>query len=303
MIICRWTIRKMLGSVVLAFCAVGGGGVAAQEVVVGAKGFTEQQLMAELTSQLLAANGIKPDKRVGMGSAVLRQALESAQVDVCWEYTGTALSLVYKDSEKYTADQGYEKIRSLDAAKGIVWLKPTRVNNTYAIGMLRPKSSTLAIKSISDLANAYKGGGKPLNIGVNAEFSQRPDGLPGVQKTYGFTVPLDSIVKMDFGLSFQALRDGQVDAAMVTSTDGRIISFDILVLADDKNFFPIYLMTPVARKEVLDKNPKLAPLLESLAAKLDSETIIKLNAAVDVDKKSIESVANGFLKQQGLIKG
>jgi osmoprotectant transport system substrate-binding protein len=104
-------------------------------------------------------------------------------------------------------------------------------------------------------------------------------------------------------LSFQALRDGQVDSAMVTSTDGRIISFDILVLADDKNFFPIYLMTPVVRKEVLDKNPKLAGLLESLAAKLDSDTILKLNAAVDVDKKSIESVATGFLKQQGLIKG
>jgi osmoprotectant transport system substrate-binding protein len=300
MIIRRGAIRKTLGSVVLAFCAVAG--VAAQDVVVGGKGFTEQQLMAELTSQLLAANGIKPDKRVGMGSAVLRQALESAQVDVCWEYTGTALSLAYKDTEKYTAEQGYEKIRSLDAAKGIVWLKPTRVNNTYAIGMLRPKSSTLGIKSISELANVYKGG-KPLTIGVNAEFSQRPDGLPGVQKTYGFTVPLDSIVKMDFGLSFQALRDGQVDAAMVTSTDGRIISFDILVLADDKNFFPIYLMTPVARKAVLDKNPKLAPLLESLAAKLDSDTILKLNAAVDVDKKSIESVASEFLKQQGLIKG
>jgi len=291
--------RNVLGALALALVS---GAVSAQTVVVGGKGFTEQQLIAELTSQLLAANGFKPDKRVGMGSAVLRQALESAQIDVCWEYTGTALSLVYKDSEKYTAEQGYEKIRSLDAAKGIVWLKPTRVNNTYGIGMLRAKSEKLGIKSISDLGNAYKSG-KTMPIGVNAEFSQRPDGLPGVQKTYGFTVPLDSIVKMDFGLSFQALRDGQVDSAMVTSTDGRIISFDIVVLADDKNFFPIYMMTPVVRKEVLDKNPKLAGLLESLATKLDSDTILKLNAAVDVDKKSIESVATGFLKQQGLIKG
>jgi len=247
MIIGKSAIRRTLGSVVLALCTLAGGGAAAQDVVVGGKGFTEQQLIAELTSQLLGANGFKPDKRVGMGSAVLRQALESAQIDVCWEYTGTALSLVYKDSEKYTAEQGYEKIRSLDAAKGIVWLKPTRVNNTYGIGMLRAKSEKLGIKSISDLGNAYKSG-KTMPIGVNAEFSQRPDGLPGVQKTYGFTVPLDSIVKMDFGLSFQALRDGQVDSAMVTSTDGRIISFDIVVLADDKNFFPIYMMTPVVRK-------------------------------------------------------
>jgi len=302
MSIYRKAIRNSFSFIALALSCIAASGAAAQEVVVGGKGFTEQLLMAEMTSQLLAANGFKPDKRVGMGTAVLRQALDSAQVDVLWEYTGTALSNVYKDTEKYSAQDGYEKIRTLDAAKGIVWLKPTRVNNTYAIGMLRSKAAAQGIKSISDLGNAYKSGKTPM-IGVNAEFSQRPDGLPGVQKTYGFTVPLDSIVKMDFGLSFQALRDAQVDSAMVTSTDGRIIAFDVLVLADDKNFFPIYLMTPVVRKEVLDKNPKLGPLLESLAAKLDSDTILKLNAAVDVDKKSIESVAGGFLKQQGLIKG
>src|SRR5499433_3474467 len=126
----KLTIRRALGLIALAG-AFAAGAANAQEVVVGGKGFTEQQLIAEMTSQLLAANGFKPDKRVGMGSAVLRQALESAQIDVCWEYTGTALSLVYKDSEKYTAEQGYEKIRSLDAAKGIVWLKPTKVNNSY----------------------------------------------------------------------------------------------------------------------------------------------------------------------------
>ena len=302
MSIYRKTIRNSFTFIALALGCVAASGVAAQDVVVGGKGFTEQLLMAEMTTQLLAANGFKPDKRVGMGTAVLRQALDSAQVDVLWEYTGTALSNVYKDTEKYSAQDGYEKIKTLDAAKGIVWLKPTRVNNTYAIGMLRSKAAAQGIKSISDLGNAYKSGKTPM-IGVNAEFSQRPDGLPGVQKTYGFTVPLDSIVKMDFGLSFQALRDAQVDSAMVTSTDGRIIAFDVLVLADDKNFFPIYLMTPVARKEVLDKNPKLAALLESLAAKLDSDTMIKLNAAIDVDKKSVDAVASTFLKQQGLIKG
>jgi len=298
----KLTLRSLGIVAALAVCAIAAGSASAQEVVIGGKGFTEQLIMAEMTSQLLAANGIKPDKRVGMGTAIVRQALESGQVDVYWEYTGTALSVVYKDSEKYTAQQGYEKIRSLDAAKGIVWLKPSNVNNTYAIGMLRSKSDALGIKSISDLANAYKSG-KKMMTGVNAEFSQRPDGLPGVQKHYGFTVPLDSIVKMDFGLSYQALRDGQVDSAMVTSTDGRILAFDVHVLTDDKGFFPIYLMTPVARKEALDKNPKLAGLLESLASKLDSDTIIKLNAAVDVDKKSVEAVAGGFLKQQGLIKG
>jgi len=153
--------RNVLGALALALVS---GAVSAQTVVVGGKGFTEQQLIAELTSQLLAANGFKPDKRVGMGTAVLRQALDSGQIDVCWEYTGTALSNVYKDTEKYTPEQGYEKIRSLDAAKGIVWLKPTRVNNSYGIGMLRAKSDKLGIKSISDLGNAYKSG-KTMPIG------------------------------------------------------------------------------------------------------------------------------------------
>jgi len=100
----RTTIRRALGLIAVAMTAIATGAVNAQEVVVGGKGFTEQQLIAEMTSQLLAANGIKPDKRVGMGSAVLRQALESGQIDVCWEYTGTALSLAYKDTEKYTAE-------------------------------------------------------------------------------------------------------------------------------------------------------------------------------------------------------
>ena len=272
----------------------------AQEIVVRGKGFTEQLIMAEMTAQLLKANGLKPDKRVGMGSAVVRQALESGQVDLYWEYTGTALSVYHKVQEPLGAKEGYEKIRQLDAEKGLIWLEPSKVNNTYAIGMLQPTSKELGIKSISDLAQAYNSG-KELTIGVNAEFAKRADGLPGVEKAYGFQVPLDSIKKMDFGLSYQALQEKQVAAAMVTSTDGRIIAFDLKVLEDDKNFFPTYLLTPVVRKSVLDAHPKLAEILNQLSGKLDSNTILKLNAAVDVEKKSVEEVAVEFLRSQNLI--
>jgi osmoprotectant transport system substrate-binding protein len=169
--------------------------------------------------------------------------------------------------------------------------------------MLRSKSSALGIKSISDLGNAYKGG-KNIMIGTNAEFCGAPRRVAWcAEDVRVHRSPLTRSSRWISACPSMALRDSQVEAAMVTSTDGRIIAFDVLVLNDDKAFFPIYLMTPVARKEALDKNPKLAGLLESLAAKLDSDTILKLNAAVDVDKKSVESVANGILKQQGLIKG
>jgi osmoprotectant transport system substrate-binding protein len=106
---------------------------------------------------------------------------------------------------------------------------------------------------------------------------------------------------MDTGLVYAALRDAQVDVGLVFATDGRIPAFDFLVLADDKGFFPSYSLTPVVRKETLDKNPKLAEHLNALSAKLDDATMAKLNATVDVDKKTIEEVAATFLKAQGLI--
>jgi osmoprotectant transport system substrate-binding protein len=106
---------------------------------------------------------------------------------------------------------------------------------------------------------------------------------------------------MDTGLVYQALRDAQVDVGLVFATDGRIPAFDFVVLEDDKNYFPAYALTPTVRKDVLDNNPKLAEHLNALSAKLDDATMAKLNASVDVEKKSIENVAESFLKEQGLI--
>jgi osmoprotectant transport system substrate-binding protein len=106
---------------------------------------------------------------------------------------------------------------------------------------------------------------------------------------------------MDTGLVYQALKDKQVDVGLVFATDGRVPAFDFVILADDKGFFPSYALTPVVRKETLDKNPKLAEPLNALSAKLDDATMAKLNASVDVDKKTIEEVSTGFLKSQNLI--
>jgi osmoprotectant transport system substrate-binding protein len=156
------------------------------------------------------------------------------------------------------------------------------------------------IKTLSDFAKAVNSGKAPT-LALNAEFAGRPDGLPGLEKEYGFKMPLDKVKKMDTGLTYQALRDKQVDSTLVFATDGRVAAFDFVILKDDKGFFPPYSLTPVVRKEVLDKNPKLAPVLNKLSAKLDDATMAKLNAMVDVDKKPVEEVAGTFLKQQGLI--
>jgi len=272
----------------------------AQTIVVGGKNFTEQQIMSEMTTQLLKAKGFTVDKRAGLGTAPLRQAQEAGQIDLYWEYTGTSLITFNKVADKMDAAATYAKVKELDAAKGLVWLNPSKANNTYALAMRKKDAEAKGVKTLDDLATKLKGG-QALKLGCNAEFYARPDGLAPLQKTYGFDFGRENVVRMDTGLIYQALRDSQVDVGLVFATDGRVPAFDFVILTDTKGYFPTYAMTPVVRKETLDKNPKLAELLNGLSAKLDDATMAKLNASVDVDKKSIEEVAAGFLKAQSLV--
>jgi osmoprotectant transport system substrate-binding protein len=291
---------KLTGFLAAAALALGITSASAQTIVVGGKNFTEQQIMAEMTSQLLQAKGFKTDKRAGLGTAPLRQAQEAGQIDVYWEYTGTSLITFNKVTDKLDASATYAKVKELDAAKGLVWLNPSKANNTYGLAMRKADADAKGIKTLSDLAAKIKGG-DALKLASNAEFYARPDGLAPLQQAYGFEFGRENVVRMDTGLVYQALRDKQVDVGLVFATDGRIPAFDFVVLGDDKGYFPSYALTPVVRKETLDKNPKLAEILNGLSAKLDDASMAKLNSSVDVDKKSIEEVAAGFLKAQTLI--
>jgi osmoprotectant transport system substrate-binding protein len=275
--------------------------VCAQTIVVGGKAFTEQQIMTAMTVALLKAKGFTPDRKAGMGSAAVRSALENGQIDVYWEYTGTALQVFNKITDKFdSADAAYKKIKEVDGAKGIVWLDMSPANNTYAFAMNADDAKKRGIVTMSDYAKAVKADPK-LTFASNAEFYSRPDGLPGWQKTYGFEIDRDNVKRMDTGLVYQALKDRQVDSGVVFATDGRIPAFNFVVIKDDKNYAPPYNMTPVVRKEIADKNPKLVAALNAVSAKLNNETMARLNASVDVDKKTPEEVAEAFLKQNGLI--
>lgn len=290
---------KTLAVAAVATLGVVGASEAAT-IVVGGKNYTEQQIMAEMTAKLLEAKGFTVDKRAGLGTAPLRQAQENGQVDVYWEYTGTSLITFNKVTDKLDAAQTYAKVKELDAAKGLVWLDPSKANNTYAFAMRAADAKAKGIVTLSDLATKINAGEK-LNFGCNAEFYARPDGLKPLETAYGFSFGRDAVVRMDTGLVYQALRDSQVSVGLVFATDGRIPAFDFVVLKDDKGYFPTYAMTPVVRKATLDANPALAGILNALSAKLDDAVMAKLNASVDVDKKTVEQVAIDFLKQQGLI--
>lgn len=283
-----------------ALAALGLAQASAQTIVVGGKNFTEQQLLANMTAQLLKAKGFEVDERSGMGSAAVRSAMENGQIDVYWEYTGTSLITYNKVSDRMSPEETYAKVKELDAEKGIVWLDPSAANNTYALAMRKADAEERGIKSLSDLA-AKVNGGEALTFASNAEFYARPDGLKPLEAAYGFEFGRANIKRMDTGLVYQALKEEQVDVGLVFATDGRIPAFNFEVLQDDKNYFPAYALTPTVRKEVLDKHPQLAEPLNALSAKLDDATMATLNAAVDVEKQSVEQVAEEFLKAQGLV--
>lgn len=272
----------------------------AQSVVVGGKNYTEQQIMAEMTAQLLRAKGFTVDKRSGLGGSPLRQAQEAGQIDIYWEYTGTSLMNFNKITEKLDAEATYKRVKELDAAKGLVWLNPSKANNTYALAMREADAKARGIATISDLAKAEREGAG-LKLGTNAEFYARSDGLRPLERTYGFEFGAGNVTRMDPGLVYQALRDEQLGVGLVFTTDGRVPAFKFTLLKDDKDFFPFYAMTPVVRKDTLDKNPKLAEALNALSAKLDDDTMAKLNASVDLERKSVEEAAAGFLKASGLL--
>ncbi|MBE2167476.1 MULTISPECIES: glycine betaine ABC transporter substrate-binding protein [unclassified Cobetia] len=271
----------------------------ADEIVVGGKNFTEQQILASMTGQYLEGLGYEVEERSGMGSAVLRQAQENGQIDLYWEYTGTSL-INYNDvSERLSPEDTYARVKELDAEKGLVWLQPSAANNTYALAMREADAQERGIASLSDLSQAVNDD-KGLSFALNAEFYARDDGWRPLQKAYDFRVGRADVKRMDSGLVYQALRDGQVDVGLVFATDGRIPAFDFTVLEDDKGYFPAYALTPVVREESLKANPELESQMNALSAELNDDTMASLNAQVDVEKKSIEQVAEDFLKEHGL---
>jgi osmoprotectant transport system substrate-binding protein len=273
----------------------------AQAIVIGAKEFTEQLLISEMTSQLLRAHGFDAHKGTGFATTGIRTLQERGIIDLYWEYTGTSLTTFNQVTEKLSPEETYERVKALDAQRGLVWLAPSEVNNTYALAMRRADAAAKRIRSISDLAARVRGG-EAMRLASTVEFLTRSDGLKPLQRTYGFEFLLGNVVGMDSGAIYNALRrEGEFDVGVVFATDGRISALDLAILRDDRLFFPSYLLTPVVRDTTLRRHPTLRTVLESLSARLDTETMISLNAAIDLSGRKVEDVANEFLRSRALL--
>jgi osmoprotectant transport system substrate-binding protein len=273
----------------------------AQAIVVGGKEFTEQLLVAEMTTKLLQANGFSAHKGTGFATTGVRTLQESGIVDVYWEYTGTSLRTFNQVTEKLSPGEAYTRVKALDAQRGLVWLAPSSVNNTYALAMRRADAAARDIASISDLAAKVRGG-EGIRLASTAEFLTRSDGLKPLQRVYGFELMLGNVVAMDPAAVYNALRrEGEFDVGVAFATDGRISAFDLTILQDDQGFFPNYMLAPVVRLTTLERHPTLKTVLERLSAQLDTRTMAALNAAVDLQGRKVEDVAFEFLQDHGLL--
>jgi len=270
------------------------------KIVVGGKDFTEQFILSKITSIYLKEKGYQVEEANSMGSSVVRSALENGQIDLYWEYTGTALVIYQKQPVETDPVKTFEKVKTNDAKNGLVWLDMADFNNTYTLMMKEEEAKEKGINSISDLAIYVNDNPDELKFATNAEFYAREDGIKGLEKEYGFEFPAN-VVKMDSGLTYTSLKEGQVNVAMGFATDGRIAGFHFINLDDDKFFFPAYNAAPVVREEVLDKYPELKELLSDVAKRLDTKSMMNLNYLVDVEHKDVSEISRNWLQEQDLI--
>ncbi|MCP1421181.1 osmoprotectant transport system substrate-binding protein [Pseudomonas laurylsulfativorans] len=266
---------------------------------IGARVFTEQTLLAEITSQYLRTKGYDVQVTGGLGSNLARSAHESGQLDMLWEYTGVSLVAYNHVTEKLDSEQSYARVKELDAKKGLVWLTPSKFSNTYALALPKNVADEYPqINTISELNTVLREEAKTNNlVALDTEFANRSDGLDGMVQLYDMNLSRKNIRQMDAGLVYTALRNGQVFAGLVYTTDGRLNAFKLKLLEDDKHYFPDYTAAPVVRQAYLDAHPQLAEQLKPLAELFDDNTMRELNARVDVDHQSPSTVAADFLRQ------
>lgn len=275
-----------------------------KKVTIGGKNFTEQYILPQMAKDLLEKQGFKVELKTGLATNMVRRALLQGEVDMYYEYTGTAYTVFYKQKDPAVMSNPqavYNWVKKKDAQKGLVWLEPVQFNNTYTLIMQKAKADKLGIHSISDLAKYVKDKPKALLFGVGSEFWERPDGFKKLMGVYDFKVPFDNVKKMSIGLAYMALKEGQIDVGMGFATDGRIAAFHFVNLTDNKQFFPVYNPAPVVRKQVLKKYPEIEAILKPLAEKLNTTEMQSLNKSVDVEHKSVAEVAKGWLEDNGLL--
>ncbi|MFE4110438.1 ABC transporter substrate-binding protein [Kosakonia sp. YIM B13611] len=304
------TIMKKIACAIGLMAAVSLPLQAAEPIKVGSKIDTEGALLGNIILQVLESHGVKTVNKVQLGTTpVVRGAITSGELDIYPEYTGNG-AFFFKDENDAAwknAQQGYEKVKKLDAEKNkLVWLTPAPANNTWTIAVRQDLAQKNKLNSLEDLSRYLKAGGE-FKLAASAEFIERTDALPAFEKAYDFKLKQDQLLSLAGGdtavtIKAAAQQTSGVNAAMAYGTDGPVAALGLQTLSDPKGVQPIYAPTPVVRESVLKAYPQLDAWLKPVFASLDEKTLQKLNASIAVEGLDAKKVAADYLKEKGLVK-
>jgi osmoprotectant transport system substrate-binding protein len=290
--------RLVAGLIAVLFLGWTGGCDQERPITVGSKNFTEQVILGEIVAQHLEARlGLRVARKLNLGGTLLaHQALVNGDIDVYPEYTGTALTAVLKLPPVHEPAAALNSVREEYVKRfGIRWLDPLGFNNSFAMVMRGDDARTRRIATLSEAAASQSG----WRLGVGYEFQQREDGLGGLLQTYHLSIQ-GSPKTMDLGLLYQALEQRQVDMVAGNATDGRLSVADLLVLRDDKHYFPPYDCALAVRTDILTSRPGVQQALGELAGRFSDIAMRRLNHQIDGEHRPVQEVAREFLRNTGL---
>lgn len=268
-------------------------------LAVGSKDFTEEFLVAEMYALLLEDAGFEVERKLNLGGTpIAHQAILDGDIDLYPEYSSTGLLTVLGMEPMSDAEEIVETVRrEYEERFDITWLQPAPFNNSQALATTRAVAEEYGLETYSDLAEQAG----QLVLGGPAEFTEREDGLPGLQAEYG-GFEFEEYVQLGTGpLRYDALQEGRIDVVVAFGTDGRIAGDDLVVLEDDRNYYPVYQIAPVVRLDTLAGNGRIADVLNQLAPLLTDQVMSRLNYEVDVAGREYPDVALEFLQESGLL--
>jgi len=267
--------------------------------VVGSKNFTEQLILGEIFKQMLESYcRIVVDGRFYLaGTYICQQAILAGRIDVYPEYTGTALAAVLKENAQGDAAHVYAEVKQQYRQKfDLDVMSPLGFNNSFAMVVRVEDARHMGLTNLSQLAPFAP----TMRLGVGYEFLERADGYHGLVRTYDLKFAAPPIV-MDLGLLYRALQNRSVDIVAGSNTDGLIAALGLVVLEDDRHYFPPYDAVPIARPELLSRFPASRQAFEKLASRISADQMRQMNYAVDGEKKDAAAVAREFLQAQKLV--
>jgi osmoprotectant transport system substrate-binding protein len=294
----KWFLTLTMITAMLALTACGGQGEEKSTLRIGHKNFTEQRILGQMFAAVIEA---KTDYDTEVtefgGTQLVFEAITNNEVDIYGDYTGTLYTAMLEMAGETDPDKVKEIVQEkIEADYPLHLLEPLGFNNTYTLSVNKDIAAKYNLKTMSDLQEF----GPELTLGATMEFLERPDGMPGVKDLYG--IEFKEEVGLDPGIRYTAIENGDVDLIDAFSTDGKIKEYELVILEDDKQFFPPYYVMSIVNDDAFTNYPEAVEALRLLEGIVTEDAMQQMNYLVDEEGMPERKVAEDFLKEAGIIE-